>query len=264
MVVSGDRQVVPELDRGDRAGVRRRSRPLHASGNLAAMANRRQHRRLQCRADEESGHPAPATVRPHRRPQPSPESSAPARRDPSGFVRKVRFVPYQAACSRACSSSVGTGRGDQRRDVARRRFQVQPPQQIPPRRLPGRHVDDQRIRLSHDDPGEHIRFEVAGGDGVALVLEQLPDDEQEVGRAVDGEDVLARRPLAIVQSLPPHAPRTTADGAPSRAPPGTGRAARRCAGGDHAARPALGVSVAARETAVKGRRTADRERRHPG
>jgi hypothetical protein len=57
--------------------------------------------------------------------------------------------------------------------------------------LTDHNVDDQGIGVGRLDLLKGSGHVVGSGDVVALVLEQVTDEVQEVRRAVDGEDVLA-------------------------------------------------------------------------
>src|SRR5688500_675274 len=94
----------------------------------------------------------------------------------------------------------GTGRDDEYRDAGGGRLCLGLLQQVPSRPLPHDDVDDQSIRVEGGDLLEGVGHEAGGGDVVVLFLKHVPNDAEEVGRAVDGEDVFALLLTAILNS----------------------------------------------------------------
>src|SRR5215208_5585025 len=98
---------------------------------------------------------------------------------------------------------LGEGGGHQQRDIRRLRCGVEALHELPRLWLPDPDIHNQGIWVAHDDPGEDGRAEVTRRDPIALLFEELANDEQEVGRIVDDEEVLARPPAAVIhRSLP--------------------------------------------------------------
>ncbi len=116
-------------------------------------------------------------------------------------MRSTRRAPYRCSSQRTRASSYRVSRDGDHRDAPRARLPVQSPPQLPPRPLPNHEIDDQQRGLEGVDHGEALGDEVGGRDIEPLVLQQRADQVEEVGLAVDRQDVLPPRASPFIRAF---------------------------------------------------------------